>query len=167
MADERPTSRAQPEVREAEDTSLSPTIQLGSSSSDDSPQLAHERTSNTKVPVTPGINLSTYRQSPALNDHALAPSYFTRDPAKQDRRPQQEFSFSTQNILKGAMTSQEVLRRMSLSLQGRRESISEIRNAAPDLGLTGNVISATYVTPYRITHHKNGEWVCVVPARRP
>lgn len=163
MADERPLPRVQPEVREADKTSLSPAVLLGTSSGESTPELAHERLSNTKIPVTPGINLSTYnQQSPALNDHARSPSYFTRDPAKQDRRPEQASSFSTHNILKGAMTSQEVLRRMSLSLRGRRESLSEIRNAAPDLGLTGNVISATYVTPYRIIHHKNGEWVCGV-----
>lgn len=48
---------------------------------------------------------------------------------------------------------------MSLSLRGRRESLTEIKDAAPDLSLSGNVISATFVTPHHITYHKGGEWV--------
>lgn len=159
MAEQLPPLNTFPGVREAEDTSFSPAGQ--SDRSNDTPELAHERQANTRIPVTPGINFSTYRaqHSPAINDDANTPSYFTRNPAKQDRRPDIETAHSTKNLLKGAMTSQEVLRRMSLSLRGRRESLADIKNAAPDLGLSGNVISATFVTPHNITYHKGGEWV--------
>ena len=169
MADQRSPPGVQPEVREIEN-SHSPAIQSEDSSDGVSPELAHERPSNTNIPVTPGISLSTYQQpSPTLTNKPQSPSYFLRDPAQQDRHPKQESSdekpsfikklLGGANVFKDEMADQEVLRRMSLSLRGPRESISDIRQVGPDLGLTGNVISATFVTPYRITHRKNGEWV--------
>lgn len=161
MAEQRPFLKIYPGVREAEGTSFSPAGQSDRSNSD-TPELAHERHANTRIPVTPGINAATYQDehSPGNNDDTSAPSYFTRNPAKQDHRPDfaDSTAAATQTLLKGAMTSQEVLRRMSLSLKGRRESLTEIKNAAPDLALSGNVISATFVTPHNITYHKGGEW---------
>ncbi|RYO96168.1 hypothetical protein DL763_003369 [Monosporascus cannonballus] len=146
-------------VHESAGTSFSPAV-LPERGEGETPMLAHERPANTRIPVTPGIALFTYRaqHSPAINDDAGAPSYFTRNPTKQERRPETETSWSTQDLLKGAMTSQEVLRRMSLSIRGRRESLTEIKNAAPDLSLSGNVISATFVTPHHIKYRKGGEW---------
>ncbi len=161
MAENRPILKAHQGGSIVERSTSSTDSQETGGSGSDTPELAHERHANTRIPVTPGINLSTYRaqHSPAVNDDVHAPSYFTRDPAKQDRRLDLETAASTLNLLKGAMTSQEVLRRMSLSLRGRRESLTEIKNAAPDLALSGNVISATFVTPHNIKYHKGGEWV--------
>ncbi|RYP07766.1 hypothetical protein DL764_002313 [Monosporascus ibericus] len=146
-------------IHESAQASFSPAIPAEGSDGE-TPMLAHERPANTRIPVTPGIALSTYRaqHSPAINDDAAAPSYFSRNPTKQERRSETEIPWSTQDLLKGAMTSQEVLRRMSLSIRGRRESLTEIKNAAPDLGLSGNVISATFVTPHHIKYRKGGEW---------
>lgn len=159
MTEQRPPFNVRPEEDDSK-RSASSTTQAGRNKSS-TPELAHERQANTRIPVTPGINLSTYRaqHSPAINDEGNVPSYFTRNPAKQDRRPDLDTASSAKNVLQGAMTSQEVLRRMSLSIRGRRESLSEIKNAAPDLSLSGNVISATFVTPHSIKYHKGGEWV--------
>ncbi|KAH0530308.1 hypothetical protein TsFJ059_004944 [Trichoderma semiorbis] len=40
----------------------------------------------------------------------------------------------------------------------RRESLSEIRAANPELSLTGNIISATFNIPHAVTYHKGGAW---------
>ncbi|KAL6887412.1 family 20 glycosyltransferase [Trichoderma longibrachiatum] len=40
----------------------------------------------------------------------------------------------------------------------RRESLSEIRAANPELFLTGNIISATFNIPHAVTYHKGGAW---------
>jgi trehalose 6-phosphate synthase/phosphatase len=42
----------------------------------------------------------------------------------------------------------------------RRESLSEIRAANPDLALSGNIISATFNTPHSFVYRKGGDWVC-------
>lgn len=41
----------------------------------------------------------------------------------------------------------------------RRESLSEIRAANPDLGLTGNIISVAFNIPYSFTYRKGSDWV--------
>ncbi|KAK8927883.1 Trehalose-phosphatase [Metarhizium anisopliae] len=41
----------------------------------------------------------------------------------------------------------------------RRESLSEIRAANPDLGLSGNIISVAFNIPYSFTYRKGGDWV--------
>ncbi|KAI5460306.1 putative trehalose-6-phosphate synthase/trehalose phosphatase [Mariannaea sp. PMI_226] len=40
----------------------------------------------------------------------------------------------------------------------RRESLSEIRAANPDLALSGNIISATFSTPHTFSYRKGGDW---------
>ncbi|GKU20121.1 unnamed protein product [Fusarium langsethiae] len=40
----------------------------------------------------------------------------------------------------------------------RRESLSEIRAANPDLALSGNIISATFNTPHSFVYRKGGDW---------
>jgi trehalose 6-phosphate synthase/phosphatase len=42
----------------------------------------------------------------------------------------------------------------------RRESLSDIRAANPDLALSGNIISATFNTPHSFVYRKGGDWVC-------
>ena len=49
-------------------------------------------------------------------------------------------------------------RRTALAM-GRRESLSEIRAANPDLSLSGNIISATFNIPHAFTYRKGGQWV--------
>ncbi|KAI8631883.1 glycosyltransferase family 20 protein [Xylariaceae sp. FL1651] len=167
---------AEAATRKVDRTSRSPQLSLakhldeGDNSSPDLPP--HQRASVTRVPVTPGINLTTY-QTPSLQktSDAEGAGYFTQDPRKYDhpthtdhmvespdnistlRRPS-----SPTDLIRGAMSGKEVLRRMSLPTRGHRESISDIKSAAPDLALTGNIISVTFTTPHTFKYHKNGEW---------
>ncbi|KAI1121837.1 trehalose-phosphatase [Nemania abortiva] len=142
--------------------------QAGEYNESSSPELAHERTSVTQVPVTPDIHQATYRTpAPQQSNDAESPGYFTQHPNKHGRssKPSQPsqpsaetIGSSLKDLIKGAMSGEEVLRRMSQAAVGRRESISDIKSAAPDLALTGNIISATFTTPHTIKYHKNGEW---------
>ncbi|KAI0206614.1 trehalose-phosphatase [Astrocystis sublimbata] len=156
-----------PVVHEAENTSLSPATAPEGTSTDYSPDLAHERTANTNVPVTPGIFQSTY-QTPALHRSADAESmgYFTQDPKKQDnkRDPRVPAPGDTRepsspgDLVRGALSGDEVLRRLSQAASGRRESVADIQSAAPDLALTGNIVSATFTAPHTIKYQSQGEW---------
>ncbi|KAI1148362.1 trehalose-phosphatase [Nemania diffusa] len=133
-----------------------------------SPELAHERISNITIPVTPDIDRTTY-QTPALQrtNDAESQGYFTQHPNQNNRasKPNDQLqtpggttTSSLNDLLKGAMSGEEVLRRMSQAVRGHSESISDIKSAAPDLALTGNIISATFTLPHTINYHKNGEW---------
>ncbi|KAI0468199.1 trehalose-phosphatase [Xylaria cf. heliscus] len=147
-----------------------PTNPAGSCSEDSSPNLPpHKRTANINIPVTPDIQQNTY-QTPSLQRSAVteSPGYFTRDPRKHDgpARPslqsqtadEARLPASPTNLIRGAMSGEEVLRRMSQAAVGHNESIDDIRSAAPDLGLTGNIISATFTAPYTVKYYNNGEW---------
>lgn len=115
--------------------------------------------------VTPGINLSTYvarpssrvphsprdilsrshHQHPQRGDSDDAPpSYFSRaDPTI--RRPNGPLPL--RRTTTAAMAS------------GRRESLSDIQRANPDLALSGNIISATFNIPHAFSYSKGGDWV--------
>ncbi|KAI1100543.1 glycosyltransferase family 20 protein [Jackrogersella minutella] len=152
----------------AEQMSFSPRESAAGSDSQDSPNLPpHERNSVTRVPVTPGIQASTYlSRTNSESNKAPSPSYFNEDPAKNhadvsNARPTQspaEITSSPTNIVEGATSDHEVLRRMSITLKGRRESITDIKAAAPDLALSGNIISVTFTTPRSLKYHKGGDW---------
>ncbi|KAI0155082.1 glycosyltransferase family 20 protein [Hypoxylon sp. FL1284] len=160
------TSAKKNVVWEAESMSRSPEASGGGKQSNESPDLPpHERTSVTKVPVTPGIQNSTYARASSHMTKPASPSYFIKDPATQNNAapnaPPTESpaeASSPSSLAKGATSHHEVLRRMSVSLRGRRESISEIKAAAPDLALSGNILSVTFTTPHSMKYHKGGEW---------
>ncbi|KAI0099753.1 trehalose-phosphatase [Nemania sp. FL0031] len=161
-----------PAIHEASSASLSPQANLAGNLGDEnsrssSPELAHKRKSNIQIPVTPGIHQATYQTpAPQRPDDAENPGYFTQHPNRHDRpsepslsnQPGENRKSSVLDLIKGAMSGEEVLRRMSQAAGGRSESISDIKSAAPDLALTGNIISATFTTPHTIKYHKNGEW---------
>lgn len=42
----------------------------------------------------------------------------------------------------------------------RRESLSEILAANPELSLSGSIISAAFNIPHALTYRKGGDWVC-------
>ncbi|CAJ2509156.1 Uu.00g141820.m01.CDS01 [Anthostomella pinea] len=170
--------RVQTIVHEAEETSLSPRGSLGErpgSAGEDTPSAElppHQRPSITNIPVTPGIHLSTYLSSRRGSREVESPSYFTQNPSRHDRSfaetphrivtsPGQIANTgrptSPTDLIRGVMTGEEVLKRMSLTSR-RRESISDIQSAAPDLALTGNIISATWTTPRAFKYRKNGQW---------
>ncbi len=50
----------------------------------------------------------------------------------------------------------------------RRESLTEIREANPDLALSGNILSATFNIPHTLKYRKGGDWVRpMLPAASP
>jgi trehalose 6-phosphate synthase/phosphatase len=176
MADQRPEKQGRPQavIRESEDTSRSPRSSLAKQAEEDLP--AHERPSITNVPVTPGIHLATY-ESESSQDSSKPQSptgYFSQDPSKSEKRSRKisdaprvqsptqigsEFRASSPTeAIKGAMSDRDVLRRMSLSSRGRRESISDIKAAVPDLALSGNIISATFTLPHSLKYQTSGDW---------
>ncbi|KAK8126527.1 glycosyltransferase family 20 [Apiospora kogelbergensis] len=123
---------------------------------------AHERASNTNVPVTPGIHLTTYHDDDD-KDRATSPNYFTTDPANPQTQGSNVVNEKPGNseggeAAKGAMSDQDVLRRMSLASKGRRESITDIKQAVPELALTGNIISAAFNLPYALKYRQSGDW---------
>ncbi|ETS75603.1 hypothetical protein PFICI_12547 [Pestalotiopsis fici W106-1] len=169
MADQQRDQRAssQAVVHETRDTARSP-VDEARQSVDEEDLPAHQRKSVTSIPVTPGIHLSTYHA--LSNNHSRAqsesPNYFSRNPEQADRRPRKIPEATDSEIRasspteasKGTMSGQEVLRRMSLSSRGRRESIGDIKAAVPDLALTGNIISATFTLPYSLKYRTGGDW---------
>lgn len=71
-------------------------------------------------------------------------------------------------LAEGAKDRQDVLRRMSLSDPRRYEepiselSIRDPRAAHPELGLSGNVISATFCIPQSLRYRKGQDWVSTI-----
>ena len=137
----------------------------------------HERPSVTKVPVTPGIHLTTYQppnEEDGTKGRPTTPGYFTSGPAQHDGRDSQTLGRSPLESLselpsvgvhssptqaaRSATSNQEVLRRLNLSSKGQWKSISQIQAALPELGLTGNIISATFTLPYALKYNQSGDW---------
>ncbi|KAK7989610.1 calcineurin-like phosphoesterase [Apiospora arundinis] len=131
---------------------------------------AHERASNTDVPVTPGIHLTTYHdEDEDKEDRSTSPSYFTTNPANpttqgsnvtnhQSGTSKGASDPSTTHTAEGVMSDQDVLRRMSLASKGRRQSITDIKETVPELALTGNIISAAFNLPYALKYRQSGDW---------
>ncbi|KAK6841526.1 Trehalose-phosphatase [Apiospora arundinis] len=117
---------------------------------------AHERASNTDVPVTPGIHLTTYHdEDEDKEDRSTSPSYFTTNPANpttqgsnvtnhQSGTSKGASDPSTTHTAEGVMSDQDVLRRMSLASKGRRQSITDIKETH------GRVRSRRHTTPSRL-----------------
>jgi hypothetical protein len=66
-----------------------------------------------------------------------------------------------------ARSPEELLRRLSLNAQIAPTLTSQPRDwnprdAYPELGLSGNVISATFCVPYKIRYGSDGAWVSFV-----
>jgi hypothetical protein len=59
----------------------------------------------------------------------------------------------------GAKSSDDILRRMSLSAAEAPTSFSKIRAANPNLELSENIISATFNIPHSLKYHKGADWV--------
>ncbi|KAI0148565.1 glycosyltransferase family 20 protein [Xylariaceae sp. FL1272] len=132
----------------------------------------HLRPSITRVPVTPGFLFGSHNLDapPETTDRNYG--YFTQHPYRhgdaarttRDFSPREETSAVRNGLptivdsIPEAMSDEEILRRISVSTNGRTESISDIKSSAPELALTGNIISVTFTTPNTLKYHKNGEW---------
>jgi trehalose 6-phosphate synthase/phosphatase len=108
----------------------------------------------TQVPVTPGINLSTYASD---SSGALAQSYFTHDVQKM----RDQLAQSPSEAAAGAKSGHDILRKISLSGHQRQVSLTDVdpRAANPSLSLSGSVISATSCIPYALQYRKGRDWV--------
>ncbi|KAF6816897.1 putative trehalose-6-phosphate synthase [Colletotrichum plurivorum] len=116
--------------------------------------------------VTPGIHQHTYLDS-ADNSRSGSPSYFSQsdrkvafassDPSLSSAATP---SITTHNLPQspGSITGKDILKRMTLAAMGRRESLSRIREANPDLQLSGNIISATFNIPHSLKYRKGSDW---------
>ena len=100
--------------------------------------------------VTPGIELATYRYSPESSP-ATSPSYFPKVDPKRRTSLHQDSHHRITPL--GEFTS----------MMNRRESLSDIRAANPDLSLSGNIISATFTPTHAFTYRRGGEWVSDLP----
>jgi len=125
----------------------------------ETPEPIHpgRRPSLTDVPVTPGFHLGEYDSTREGNGGF---SYFTPNPEKTAGMQQ-----TPSQLAHGAKDERDVLRRMSLSDPRRNEdpidqlSIKDPRAAHPELGLSGNVISATFAIPQSLRYKKGQDWV--------
>ncbi|PVH99061.1 glycosyltransferase family 20 protein [Periconia macrospinosa] len=125
----------------------------------------------TNVPVTPGVHLggnSAYVDPSDENKDTKLPfdpdkttpgpswnanSYFTAKDAGQASSPTEAAA--------GANTGEELLRRFSLAKEPTsKENLADVdpQAAHPDLNLSGRVISATFVVPYKLGYSKGNDW---------
>lgn len=125
----------------------------------------HHRLSVIAIPVTPGIDARTYFQESGPSPQASG-SYFCFHPPKDVAASPDSLDDNTMSSSApqgaadaAAMSGHDILRRMSRSSRGRRESLSDIRAAHPSLTLTGNVISATFSMPHSLKYRKGADWV--------
>lgn len=125
----------------------------------------HHRLSLIAIPVTPGIEVRTYFQESGRSSQASGSYFHFRPPNEVAASPDSlddntMSSSSPQGTADAAsMSGHDILRRMSRSSRGRRESLSDIRAAYPSLPLTGNVISATFSMPHSLKYRKGADWV--------
>jgi trehalose 6-phosphate synthase/phosphatase len=110
--------------------------------------------SQTEIPVTPGIHLSTYASDSSAGAAQL---YFAHDVSKlRDKMAQ-----SPSEAAAGAKSGHEILQRMSLSGHQGQLPPRDVdpRAAHPSLSLSGSVISATFCIPHSLQYRKGRDWV--------
>ena len=136
-----------------------PPLQEDDSDSALPPQL---RPSVTKVPVTPGINARTYKSESSGDSRAAdaappsdSPGYFNSITSSRSHLAVSPDGMEEEQNPDNAESPQEILRRLSLS----GESLAKIREANPDLALSGNIISATFTLPHTLKYRKGSDWV--------
>lgn len=129
----------------------------------------HYRQSIIDIPVTPGIEVRTYSQESGRSSQASG-SYFHFQPSKEAAASPDYLDDNTMSSTSpegqsdaATMSGHDILRRMSRSSRGRRESLSDIRAAHPSLPLSGNVISATFNMPHSLKYRKGADWVRTRP----
>lgn len=126
----------------------------------------HLREENTTIPVTPSeescARPGTASGSGNAPKHVLEavgasgqPEYFS------DRADSANGPSSAQEAANGAKNGEDILRRLSLTGSQSKPDFDSIdpRTAHPGLGLSGNIISATFAVPYKVGYTTSGEWV--------
>jgi trehalose 6-phosphate synthase/phosphatase len=119
----------------------------------------------TTVPVTPGTSIdggSSYAQSSPQRSHDEEILHWNANsysaPSHSDL---QSTPSSPAEVVKGAKTGPELLRRLSLiDAVKPEEVVTDPRAAHPGLHLSGNVISANFTIPYNVGMRFGADWVC-------
>ncbi|KAF7560058.1 hypothetical protein G7046_g4096 [Stylonectria norvegica] len=99
---------------------------------------------------------------PQADDSSHHPSYFAAAANPPIDNPQRRRRMTPANS-SNAPGDEAASAAPSAPKMRRRESLSDIRAANPDLALTGNIISATFNTPHSFKYRKGGEWVSPSP----
>ena len=153
--------RKQELLSRKDEQSSRPPLQEDDSDSSLPPQL---RASVTGVPVTPDITARTYKSESSSDSRAAntappsdSPGYFHGITSRSQLAVSPDGMEEEQNPA-DVESPQEILRRLSLS----GESLAKIREANPDLALSGNIISATFTLPHTLKYRKGSDWVCFV-----
>ena len=129
------------------------------------------RSSRSFPPVTPGVGLggvSAYHEN-QLNPVPIgATPHQDRDGSGNPKNPDSYFdenakprSESPTQIAAGAKTGEELLRRLSLTHTSPMKHTKDLdpRASHPNLNLSGRIISATFVVPFKLKFVPGGEWV--------
>lgn len=131
----------------------------------------HQRQAINTVPVTPGIALETYQDELSSQDDqdgAGSPNYFSQIPGRDTARDNATTpdlleddmaAHSPEGDAADSMSGHDILRRMSQSHRGRRETVGDVMAAFPSLPLSGNAISATFNMPHSLKYRKGADWV--------
>lgn len=126
----------------------------------------HQRAAVNSIPVTPGISLETYESEPSADDQERSgsPSYFSQRPRGDDATTPDPLddnmaAQSPDSDDATAMSGHDILRRMSQSSRGRRQTVGDVKAAFPSLPLSGNIISATFNMPHSLKYRKGADWV--------
>lgn len=107
----------------------------------------------TKVPVTPGDNLS--------GDYAYTDSEAARQNPAPGAASSKSYFPSQQGGSASGQTGEELLRRLSIVADPSfKEELADIdpRAAHPDLNLSGRIISATFAVPYNLAYAPGQDW---------
>lgn len=135
----------------------------------------HQREAINTVPVTPGIALETYEDDDLSQDDrdgASSPNYFSQTPGRDTARDNATTpdlldddmaAHSPEGEVADSMSGHDILRRMSQSHRGRRETVGDVMAAFPSLPLSGNAISATFNMPHSLKYRKGADWVSAHP----
>lgn len=125
---------------------------------------AHLREDITSIPVTPSEE--SYSRPSTGSGHpprhileavgADRPQEYFADRAGSANAPRGAHQAAT-----GARTGEDLLRRLSLTGSQSKPDLGGIdpRTAHPGLGLSGNILSATFAVPYKVGYTASGEWV--------
>lgn len=132
----------------------------------DSPLAPHQRTAADDIPVTPGEGLRTYEAESVLpgREPAGSSSYFSTNPGGYNANSQDSLDDdmavqSPEADGAAALSGEDILRRMSQSSRGRRETVGDVKAAWPSLPLSGDIISATFNMPHSLKYRKGEDWV--------
>lgn len=122
----------------------------------------HLREENISIPVTPSEESYARPGTGSSNapKHVLeAVGASGQQEYFSDRAGSANAPSSAQEAANGAKNGEDILRRLSLT--GSKPDFDSIdpRTAHPGLGLSGNIISATFAVPYKVGYTTSGEWV--------